>query len=171
MIRQRPSFRSAGPLTASAVLVLAILTVGCSGDPTGPEMSSMMLTQPMVMVAGQVVNGQTLAIGHGDGASTLFQAHLLDAAGRPLAGAVVRVRYQRPGGMGMMGGRHGDFRLYDDGTHGDPVPGDGIYCFEDWEAIYGCHAEGLGAGEYHYEFWGEHDGHQSNHHEVMVTLR
>lgn len=154
------------------ILTVAVLVAGCSGDPTGPAMPEMMLTQPQVMVDGQVMNGQTVSVGHGAGGSTLFQAHLQDMHGRPVVGGVVKVRYERPGGMGMMmGARNGEFRLYDDGTHGDPVPGDGIYCFEDWEAMYGCHEWGLGTGPYHYEFWGEdHEGHQSNHHRVTVTL-
>jgi hypothetical protein len=76
-------------------------------------------------------------------------------------------------GQGMGSGHHqGRFQLYDDGTHGDHVPGDGLYCFEDFAAEYGCHGPKAQPGEYHYEFWGEHqqDGHHSNRHRVTVTL-
>lgn len=160
-------------LVGLPILLVAVVAVGCSGDPTGPDMSQMMLTQPLIMVAGQVMNGQTMPVGHGDGASTLFQAHLQDGDGHPVTGGVVKIRYERPPGMGMMmGAANGEFRLYDDGTHGDPTAGDGIYCFEDWQGMYGCHANGLQPGEYCYEFWGEdHYGHQSNHQDVTVTLR
>lgn len=169
---RRPLSRAGRNLVVGFSIVLAAaLVVACSHGPTDPDMPGMMLTQPMISVAGQVMNGQTMPVGHGNGASTLFQAHLRYANGQPMTGGMVRVRYERPRGM-MMGNSTGQFMLYDDGTHGDDVAGDGIYCFEDWDGRYGCHGAGFMAGEYCYEFWGEdHDGHQSNHREVTVTLR
>lgn len=87
--------------------------------------------------------------------------------GGPVTGQSVRVRYQQGG---MMGGTR-EFHLYDDGTHGDEHAGDGIYCFEDAQFQYACNAQGMGAGIYHYEFYGmDHEGHHTNHVDVTVTL-
>ena len=80
------------------------------------------------------------------------------------------LEFERPRGMGM--GHHtGRIPLYDDGTHGDRVAGDGLYCFEDFVGDYGCHSDDANSGEYHYEFYGvHHDGHESNHMTVSVTI-
>jgi hypothetical protein len=101
--------------------------------------------------------------------STRFQATLWrDGARAP--GQIVHMRYTKPGTMGMMGST-GVITLYDDGTHGDLHPGDGIYCFEDFRNQYSCHGTDAPMGNYHYEFWGEdHMGHQSNHMSVEVTV-
>jgi hypothetical protein len=77
------------------------------------------------------------------------------------------------GTMGHMGGymHQGEFYCYDDGTHGDPVPGDGIYCFVDEMQQYGCHSADARPGEYRYEFCGfDQHGHESNRMEVRVNL-
>jgi len=75
----------------------------------------------------------------------------------------------------MMGGGPGQnlgyMYLYDDGTHGDPTPGDGIYCYEDTQGQYGFHMANSPMGQYHYEFFGiDHDDHHSNHMQVQVTI-
>jgi hypothetical protein len=72
--------------------------------------------------------------------------------------------------MGMMH-RHGEFMLYDDGTHGDPTPGDAAYCYEDVMGEYGCHGTNRPMGPYHYDFCpiDEH-GVEGNHVSMMVTL-
>lgn len=164
-------------VTAVAMAPLILLATGCSssgdGSPSAPTTQNLVLSEAAVMVDGQPVNGQTLDPGFGAGSTTRFEAHLRDGSG-PALGHTVWVEFDRPMGQGMgHGGHHqGRFQLYDDGTHGDQVPGDGIYCFEDFEAEYGCHGPNAQPGEYHYEFWGEHqqDGHHSNRFGTTVTL-
>jgi len=153
------------------MLLLTSMTplLACSGSPTSPTDIAMRLRQPSVMVGGTVMNGMTVSRDHGDGQPTRFEARLETADGRPASGNSVIVRYTRPGGMMMT--NQGQFTLYDDGTHGDHIAGDGIYCFEDWDIQYGCAGYGMVAGDYHYEFYGQHgDGTQSNHMNVTVTL-
>jgi hypothetical protein len=126
------------------------------------------LVEADLQVGGQSVNGSIMQPGHGNGQPALFRARLT-SNGQPATGHQVWVKYDRP--MGMMGGTRGQFRLYDDGTHGDQTPNDGIYCFLDTEARYGCHGANMRHGEYHYEYWGEqHGGPESNHLHVSVWL-
>ena len=155
------------------VALLSVVALGCSGDgdsgPTAPESQEFVLTSATISVQGDVVNGQTLPQGHGEGGSTRFEAEVMSNGMRE-PGATVWMQYDRPMGMNMM--RHtGRLQLYDDGTNGDRVAGDGLYCFEDFEGEYGCHSAEAKMGEYHYEFYGEHnDGHESNHMTVTVTI-
>lgn len=152
-----------------ALAALSLMSVACDGSsPTEAGRAPLVLQQATVSVAGVTVNGATLPPGHGSGASTRFEARLVDAAGRPAAGHAARVAYSRPNGHGSMmnGGR---ITLYDDGTHGDHVPGDGIYCYEDTAGDYGCHGENAPLGQHRYDFYGmDHQGAESNH--VMVTV-
>lgn len=156
----------------SGVLLLSVLPLGCSGDgdsgPTAPENQVFLLSTAAVSVNGTVVNGQTLPQGHGEGGSARFEARVM-SNGMPDPRATVWMQYSRPMGMGMM--HHtGRTELYDDGTHGDRVAGDGLYCLEDFQGEYGCHSSNSAVGEYHYEFHGvHHDGHESNH--MTVTVR
>jgi len=159
-------------ISTLAILVL----VGCSGggrsSPTAPSALSssgvLQLASADLLVDGQSVNGMTLMPGHGNGEPALFMAELM-MDGAPAPGHQVRVQFDRP--MGMMGSNRGQFMLYDDGTHGDPTPGDGIYCFLDVEARYGCQGAGMMDGEYHYEVWGQQTaGPDSNHLHLRVWL-
>ena len=157
-------------LGAGVALIALVATTRCGGDdgPTAPSSSAIALTGASVAVNGQIVNGQTLPRGHGQGGSTRFEASLM-LGGRPAPGQVVQVRFDRPG-PGMMN-TSGMFSLYDDGTHGDRMPGDGIYCYEDMAGQYGCHSEDARPGQYQYDFSGMHEGtHESNHMMVTVTI-
>ena len=142
---------------------------GCgsgSSTPTSAPAPSLTLTAAAVLVGGQTVSGMTLPQGHGQGMATRFEARM-GMNGTPLPGAQMWMQYQRPGGM--MGGS-GTVPLYDDGTHGDRTPGDGLYCLEDAVGTYGCHAAGSPMGQYHYEFWGSGSGYETNHQTVTVTI-
>jgi len=67
------------------------------------------------------------------------------------------------------GGYAGSVDCYDDGTHGDRIPGDGIYHYVDPEDNIGCHGINAPSGEYRYIFWCEDIyGQRSN--TVAVTL-
>jgi hypothetical protein len=154
-----------------ATLITLVATMGCGGNdaPTAPPGSVIALTDARVMVNGEVVNGQTLPRGHGAGGSTRFEASFV-VGDRPATGQAVRVQFDRPAGSGMMN-MGGMFALYDDGSHGDRMPGDGTYCYEDTVGQYGCHTEDSRPGQYHYDFWGMHESmHESNHMRVTVTI-
>ena len=152
-------------LAAAAVSMLS----ACDGSsPTEPRRGSLVLQQATVSVAGVTVNGATVPRGHGSGVGTRFEARLVDASGTPAAGHTARVAYTRPNGHGSMmdGGR---MTLYDDGTHGDRMAGDGLYCYEDFGGDYGCHGDNAQMGQHRYDFYGmDHSGGESNH--MMVTV-
>jgi hypothetical protein len=140
-------------------------------ESSASQAGDLTLSNATVSVNGQVVNGMSIAPSQAQGSHTRFEARLMGLDG-PAIGQTVRVAYQRPQGMmGMMGSASGVMILYDDGTHGDEFPHDGIYCTEDWDGHYGFHMNNAQMGTYHYDFYGMHDdGHQSNHMEVSVGL-
>jgi len=162
-----------GWLLGTAIVVIAASAIGCN-TPTSPDIAeiALQLINPQVMVNGQSVNGQSIQMGQMVGTSTFFQATLMDAGG-PAPGRTVQVQYQVPHhGPGMMGTPgQGTMVLYDDGTHGDPVAGDGTYCLDDTQGQYGMHMATAPMGQYHYEFFGiGHDEQQTNHMNVTVTM-
>ncbi len=157
----------------TALLLAALLSACSSGSdsssPTDPPNAELTMTSADVLVSGQSVAGQTFSQGHGEGSSTRFEAELM-LNGQMAPGQMAWLEFDRPMGMGMM--RHTDrVQMFDDGSHGDRVAGDGIYCLEDFKGDYGCHRADAETGEYNYEFYGEHqDGHESNHMTVKVTI-
>jgi hypothetical protein len=85
----------------------------------------------------------------------------------------VMMEYSQPGpnrSMGpMMGGFTGSVLCYDDGTHGDPIAGDGIYHYMDPQDQIGCHGVNAPSGDYHYTFWCE-DIHGQRSNTATVTV-
>lgn len=153
------------PLLSSFLLVFALACDG-SSSPTAPALSKLTLVDTEIVVDGNQIGNAWQHPGPGhDGLSTRFEARLM-ADGVPAAGHHLFVEVTPPGGMGggHMWNQH-RFELWDDGTRGDPVAGDGIYCLEDFGGQHGFHHAGARHGEYHYEFWGAHhdDFSQSNH--------
>lgn len=166
--------RTPHPLLLAIAVSVLVLTA-CGGDggssPTAPGPDrTLALTEASLTVNGQPVqSGETFPHQHeAGGGTTRFEATLMDRNG-PALGHRVEVRFQRPDGM-MHGS--GVFRLYDDGTHGDHVPGDGVYCFEDTQGAYGfCHGDAR-HGRYHYDFCGLYpDGAETNHREIEIDVR
>ncbi len=163
-------------ITTIAVALLVLSAGGCSeNDPTQPADSNagdLTLSAAKVSVDGLSLDGQDFQQESHTG-PVRYEARLADHSGNPIAGGQVQVRYGISGMMGHMNGYSyiGEFYCYDDGTHGDPIPGDGIYCFDDSAQEYGCHAVGALPGEYHYEFCGfDQHGHESNRMDVTVNL-
>ena len=159
-------------LVAVALLAAALLASACNSgsSPTAPDANrNLVLSEAALVVNGQAVSsGSTYQHNHeGPNGVTRFEATLRDANG-PAPGHVVEVHFRRPHGM-MNGSGH--FRLYDDGTHGDRIAGDGIYCYEDRDGAYGfCHRRALN-GEYHYDFCGYYpDGAETNHRMIDVDV-
>jgi hypothetical protein len=150
-------------LGAALLLLTATACSGGGGSPTAPESARLSVVTAAVSVDGTVYNDGTYHSQGTDRQSTRFEARLM-LDGVPAPGERTWVGY----GRGMMNGR---FPLYDDGTHGDPVAGDGLYCLEDFDGQYGFHHDNAPHGDYHYDFWGEHhDGSQSNHWNVTVHV-
>lgn len=157
------------PVEALLFVAATFAAAACNrSTPTEPAVRALVLRQATVSVDGVVVNGATVSRRHGPGASTRFEAHLADLSGNPALGHMARVAYSRPDGHGSMmdGGR---MTLYDDGTHGDRVSGDGVYCYDDLDGTYGCHGDNAQMGQHSYDFVGmDHAGGESNH--MLVTV-
>lgn len=156
-----------------AVAFAALSVTGCDGSgpasPTSPQSDGVLtLTAASVSVDGQVLQpGETFHHPDGPAQATLFQATLMGPYG-PATGHVVEVRFRRPDGMMN---RNGAFRLYDDGTNGDPVAGDGIYCYRDPDGLYGFHHGRASQGRYHYDFCGLYaNGAETNHWVVDIDV-
>ena len=153
-------------------LGILLALAGCAGDdgPTAPQRSGeVKLTSAVVSVDGKVLNGGIYSHEQGYGQSTHFEAMLAWPDGRPMTGGRAFAEYRH--GDGMMSMMNGRFPMYDDGTHGDHVAGDGVYCYDDGDGQYGFHHQGAHHGDYRYDFWGEHDaGGMSNHMQVMVRV-
>lgn len=164
----------------SIVLLSAVVIAGCSSSSsptqTPPDNGQLVTTSSQAYVDGQPQAGATRQQGFGEGSSMLFEGVMMQGD-QPGAGETMWMEYDRPmgggccGGMGG-GGRHtGRIQLYDDGTHGDDIPGDGMYHFEDFDGEFGCQRQNNEGGEYHYEFYGQHhDGSETNHLDMTITI-
>lgn len=174
MRTRRPRRSSTGsPVTWTLIVAVALsplAVVACGGDggdsPTAPGGAPLVLASASVLVDGQPVsNGDTFHHRHGAaGGSTLFRA-VVERDGVAASGPEVVCRFDLP--QGHMHQQHGEFHLYDDGTHGDPVAGDGVYHHEDLDGRYGFHHGGAGHGEYQYEMWGQGPGGGHTNHRVI----
>ena len=172
----------------NAVLWSVVALVACSGDSpmttspsaipgssqgTGQSQGpSFTVSHAAVLVNGLPVQG---TVTQGTGESALFQVRVAASQGLTSVGQVV-MQYSQPGpnhhGGPMMGGYHGEVLCYDDGTHGDDTPGDGVYHYTDPSNQIGCHGQNAPMGEYHYFFWAEGtNGQRSNTAEVTIVHR
>jgi len=163
-------------MTFIALALLMLAAGGCGQDdparPADPNGGDLTLSAAKVSVDGQSLAGLDIQQGDYPG-PVRYEARLVDHHGDPVVGGQVQVRYGTTGMMGHMGGYMplGEFYCYDDGSHGDPVSGDGIFCFVDDAQQYGCHRADARPGEYRFEFCGfDQYGHESNRMDVMVNL-
>jgi hypothetical protein len=147
-------------VVAVGVSVALALAVSCSDSSSSPTASTgrpqaPTVTDPEVLVGGVPMSG--LAAVSGD-ESSLFRIRP-HAPGGLSSIRQVTLHYQQPGpnhhGGGMMTSFSGTVLCYDDGTHGDEVPGDGIYSFMDPDDDIGCGRFHAPSGEYQYQFWCE----------------
>lgn len=158
-------------------LLASVLTagiVGCSGEQSATTSPTAMPAAPTVHDAQIIVAGHSVQglIVQGTNEPSLFRVRVDAPAGLATIERVV-LRYYQPGRNHrrgpMMGGFGGTVLCYDDGTHGDDIPGDGIYYFMDPDEAIGCHGTEAPVGEYHYEFWCvDTFGQQSNMASVTV---
>jgi len=159
-------------LLCAAVFGISALLCGCSGDDSGGSSGPI---QPSVSLAGAdvLVDGQSVAnltIAAGSGSSTLFTATLADPADRDRIHQM-QMEYPDHSSGGMMDHRS-TMLLHDDGTHGDPVAGDGTYCYLDTDGHIGPHGDGCPDGEYTYRFHGDDtSGHETNWVDCRVTVQ
>lgn len=149
----------------------ALLALACSGggsSPAAPLPNSLVLSSVTVTMNGQpITDGMSVHRSTTAGGNTRFEAHLMDGAHAAI-GDQADVRYERP--MGMMSSS-GTMRLYDDGTHGDRTPNDGVYCYEDSDGSFGIHMMDAAMGQYRFDFWGtDPAGHDSNHMSLAITM-
>jgi hypothetical protein len=115
---------------------------------------------PVVANAQVLVGGVPVqaTVSRGTDQPSLFRVHVQAPRGIATIRRVV-LQYSQPGpnhhGGSMMGGFSGTVLCYDDGTHGDDIPGDGIYHYMDPENQIGCHGMNAPPGDYQYHFWCE----------------
>jgi hypothetical protein len=144
-----------------SLAILAMYFAACSDSSSSPTTSSLamsgapVVTNPQVMVGGMPVQG---LVSRGTDQPGLFRIHVQAPGGLATIRRVV-LQYSQPGpnhhGGSMMGGFSGTVLCYDDGTHGDDIPGDGIYHYMDPENQIGCHGLNAPQGNYQYAFWCE----------------
>lgn len=143
-----------------SLAILVAYLAACSDSHSMPTTSSPTsggpeVTNPQVLVGGMPVQG---FVSLGTDETGLFRIHVRAPGGLTSIQRVV-LQYSQPGpnhhGGSMMGGFSGTVLCYDDGTHGDDVPGDGIYHYMDPENQIGCHGRNAPAGNYQYAFWCE----------------
>lgn len=149
--------------------------VACSDSSPSPTAPSQFAAGPPSVHAPQVLVGGTPVQGRvkqGTNEPSLFRVHVEVPGGLSNVRRVV-MEYSQPGRNHhrgpMMGGYAGTVDCYDDGTHGDDIPGDGIYHYADPADRIGCHGIDAPSGEYHYTFWCEDIyGQRSNSASVTV---
>jgi hypothetical protein len=155
--------------------VLVLLASGCSdsghmltgtsGSPPGT--SVVKLVSPDIKIDGQSVNGATIP--PGSGPSSLFTVSLANPQDQSSV-ARVQMDYTQHSPMGMMGETM-TVDCYDDGTHGDMVPGDGTYSYMDVDGHVGPQYNDCVAGQYVYMFHGTDTmGQHTNAVECSVTV-
>jgi hypothetical protein len=153
------------------VIVAQLALVSCS-DPAmmaGPSPMGPSVSDAMVLVGGAPVSGRVM---NGTGQPALFGVRVHAPSGLPSIQRVV-LQYSQPGtnhhGGPMMGGFNGTVLCYDDGTHGDDIPGDGVYHYMDPDDDVGCHGLDAPPGEYRYSF-GCEDVHGQRSNTATVTI-
>lgn len=167
-VRFGQSVRCLALVAGAGAALLAMAGCGGNDDVAGPVSSDLVLVEATAKVNGASIDGQTIRMGQNLG-TVRFEARLVDHRNNLAPGHTVRVEFDIPG-MGMMH-RTGMFMLHDDGTHGDLVPHDGIYFYEDTRDQYGCHGTNARPGEYHYDFCGiGNGGRESNRVRIGTVL-
>jgi hypothetical protein len=136
--------------------LLLVLFVLAACDSNNNPVAPIGTTANSIETAQVLVNGTPAQNGvvRGEAGQTMFQIHLQERDALHLEMVEhCEVRYDRPGGMGAMSPhRQGQALCYDDGTHGDGTPGDGIYHYLDSDDTIGCGRAGMPVGEYAYQF-------------------
>lgn len=156
-------------LAVAGLMVVLPAMTGCQGgdDLVFTASPEIRLVEVDVRVDDRSIADVTMHLGHEVGA-VRFVARLADSGG-PAPGHAVQVEYDIPG----MGHRRrvGVFLLHDDGTQGDTIPHDGLYCYEDVSGEYACHGPGEHVGAYHYDFCGvQQDGARTERRRITTYL-
>jgi hypothetical protein len=136
------------------------------------------VSQPAVLVNGAPIQGNLRG---GTNDATVFRVAVKAPGGLSTVRQVTMV-YSQPGANHQGNECHdhgcgrsaytGTVYCHDDGTHGDDVPGDGIYHYVDPDDRIGCDGRHAHAGEYTYSFYCEDiHGRRSSTVSVTVTRR
>ena len=144
------------------LLCFPVLLISCSED-NGTTSKQVPFPQSVsISIGGQ--NVTNTAINSGMGNSTLFVAR----PSRVEPGLTVWVKFK---GSSMMSTGSGMFQMYDDGTHGDRIPGDGEYCFENFNEAPRMHMGNAMSGHYTFEFYcQDSNGNHSSHNNAWVDV-
>jgi len=142
----------------SLIIAAIVVSAGCK---KGAVDSPLALTAAIMINGNDVTNG-SMSNPNQDDRMTI-RAHFSD----PQGNQTIRTAFASYSHLHGMMNHMGQYTLWDDGTHGDDVPGDGWYCLEDdmvqmmsimghnWDQIMGSHE---------FEFYClDEDGHESNH--------
>jgi hypothetical protein len=162
--------------TKLAAVLLAVFFITACSDDSSMMSSSPVPGPPSISNASVMVNGRSIQgrVAQGNGEIALFQVRVHAPGGLSTVRQVV-MQYTQPGpnhhGGPMMGGFRGTVFCYDDGTHGDDVPGDGIYHFMDPQNQIGCHGLNAPRGNYEYRFWCEDVYSQRSNTETVTVVR
>lgn len=147
-------------------LLLFLGMVACSKDDSVSSLNQVPFPQKvMISMSGTDVTNSTMHAGMAG--TTLYKAY----PSRIESGMTVWVQFRSPS-MGMMTSGMGAMRMYDDGTHGDHMPGDGEYCYEDEDDMPGMHMMDAPHGHYEFDFYCENThGDHGNHQSAYVEIR
>jgi hypothetical protein len=159
-------------VAAAALLALGGCSGGGGSSSGGPVPaaggSTVQLAGADILIGGQSVSGATIT--QGAGPSTLFTTTLVDPANTTQV-RTMSMDYPAHSSMGMMGYMD-TVQLYDDGTHGDLVPGDGRYSYMDVNGHIGPDGTDCPRGDYLYTFHGtDIMGHDTNSIDCHVTVK
>jgi hypothetical protein len=150
----------------SVIMVTIVVLAGCKKGT---------VDSPLALTAVIMINGSDMTNGTMSGPRQADRMTLRAQFSDPQGNHTIRTAvasYNR--GHGMMN-RMGEITLWDDGTHGDHVPGDGWYTMEDdmlqmmssmghhWNEIMGEHEFGF--------YCLDEDGNESNHITVRLNVQ
>ena len=145
-------------------LALALVfLVSCSEDNATSSRQVPFPQSVTISIAGQNVTNTAIRTGMAN--STLFVAR----PSRVEPALTVWVKFSGPS---MMNPGSGMFQMYDDGSHGDRIPGDGEYCFENFNEAPRIHMGNAMSGHYTFEFYcQDSSGNHSMHNNAWVDVR
>lgn len=135
----------------AAALIALTVTACSSTEPAGePPTATTGIEAAEVFVGGSPASGGAIS---GEQGPSLFQVQLRDRDPLHLE-SVERcaVHYDLPGDGLLPLRRLGEQPVFDDGSHGDDVPGDGVFHWLDEEDTIGGGRIDAPAGDYQYRF-------------------
>lgn len=139
-----------------SMAALGALTLAACDDGTDPVAGSQTLGHLTTSIASVRVTAGNTTMGdaalQGEQGPTMFQVQLEDRDAMTLSNVEsCQIHYDLPARMPGMR-RRGVADCYDNGSHGDDVPHDGVYHYRDDDDSVGCGRSWMPTGEYLYDF-------------------